>query len=211
MARTEPRRAVFLDRDKTLMEDPGYVSDPGQVRLLGGAAEAVARLRGAGYLVIVVTNQSGIARGKITEAQIAAVHERLRELLRRAGTDLDAIYYCPYLDGPDAVVAQYRRDSDLRKPRPGMLLQAAREMEIDLSRSWMIGDEARDAQAGRAAGCRTILLQRPEDSGSQFDTPVEKSPGNIPGALSVDDSSSPFADFTARGLAEAAEIVLSHQ
>ncbi|RIK67412.1 MAG: D,D-heptose 1,7-bisphosphate phosphatase [Planctomycetota bacterium] len=150
--------AVFLDRDNTLIADPGYISDPADVRLLPGAAEAVRRIRAAGYRAVVVTNQSGVARGRITEAQLEAVHLRLRALLRGERAELDAIYVCPYLDGPEAVVAAYRRDSDLRKPRPGMLLLAARELGLDLPHSWMIGDSPRDVEAGRAAGCRTILI-----------------------------------------------------
>lgn len=151
--------AVFLDRDNTLIEDPGYINDPAAVRLLPGAGEALRRIRAAGYRAVVVTNQSGVARGRITEGQLVAVHARLRELLGAEGAELDAIYHCPYLDGPEAVVAAYRRDSDLRKPRPGMLLLAARELGLDLARSWMVGDSARDVEAGRAAGCRTILIR----------------------------------------------------
>jgi D-glycero-D-manno-heptose 1,7-bisphosphate phosphatase len=153
-----PRPAVFLDRDNTLIEDPGYLRDASGVRLLNGAGQAVSRLRAAGYPVIVVTNQSGIARGLITEDDVAAIHQRMQELLASAGAHVDAIYYCPYLNGEEAVRPEYRVESDLRKPKPGMLLLAAREHAIDLSRSWMIGDSQRDVQAGRAAGCRTILL-----------------------------------------------------
>ncbi len=150
--------AVFLDRDHTLIEDPGYLNDPAQVRLLPGVAEAVRQLRAAGYLVVVATNQSGLARGLITDDQLAAVHARLRELLKAERADLDAIYHCPFLPGEAAVVEKYRGDSELRKPRPGMLLLAAKEMNIDLARSWMIGDSPRDVEAGRSAGCRTILI-----------------------------------------------------
>lgn len=181
---TPPRPAIFLDRDNTLIEDPGYIHDPDQVQLLPGVAAAIARARAAGYLAVVVTNQSGLARGRITEAGLDTVHARLRELLVRAGTSLDAIYHCPYLPGEEATVEKYRRDSDLRKPKPGMLLLAAREMNIDLARSWMIGDSDRDVQAGRAAGCRTILIgQR--------------------------DSQPPEADHVAADLPSAVEIVLS--
>jgi len=154
------RPAVFFDRDKTLIEDPGYISRPEQVKPFEDAAEAIARLRRAGYLIVVVSNQSGVARGLITEEQVARVHRRLEELLERRGARIDAIYFCPYLDGPDATVEAYRRDSDLRKPAPGMLLQAARDLQIDLERSWLIGDRARDIEAGCRSGCRTILLER---------------------------------------------------
>jgi D-glycero-D-manno-heptose 1,7-bisphosphate phosphatase len=150
--------AVFFDRDKTLIDDPGYISHPDQVRLLDGAAEAVSRLRAAGFTVVVATNQSGVARGLISEDDLKAIHLRLRDLLRAEGTDLDGIYYCPYLDGPEAVREEYRRDSDLRKPHPGMLILAAEELGLDLARSWAVGDSLRDVQAGLAAGCRTILI-----------------------------------------------------
>lgn len=160
MSKTTADPAVFLDRDNTLIEDPGYICDPNQVRLLPGAAAALRRLRQAGYLLVVATNQSGVARGLFTEDDLQAVHERLRELLRAEDADVDAIYYCPYLSGPEAVNDTYRRDSDLRKPRPGMLLLAAQELNLDLTRSWMVGDSERDMEAGRAAGCRTILITR---------------------------------------------------
>lgn len=150
--------AVFVDRDNTLIDDPGYLRDPENVRLLDGVAEALIRLRDAGYPVIVVTNQSGIARGYLSEAELEAIHKRMTDLLHARGAQVDAIYYCPYLNGPDAVIEEYRCASDLRKPKPGMFLLAAKEMNIDLEASWMIGDSDRDMQAGRAAGCRTILI-----------------------------------------------------
>ena len=152
------RPAVFLDRDGTIVEDPGYIADPDQVRLLPQAAEAIRRFISSGYVVIVVSNQSGIARGLFAEADLSKVHARLEELLEAQGVSLGGAYYCPYLDGPEAKVEAYRRDSDLRKPRPGMLLQAAREHEIDLRLSWMIGDSPSDIEAGRRAGCQTILI-----------------------------------------------------
>ena len=153
-----PTPAVFLDRDNTLIEDPGFIDRPEQVKLLPGAAEALHRMRAGGYKIVIVSNQSGVARGLFDESQLARVHERLRELLADEGVAVDAIYACPYLEGDEAVVEEYRRDSDWRKPKPGMLLEAARECDIDLSRSWMIGDRASDVEAGAAARCRTILV-----------------------------------------------------
>ena len=141
-----------------MIDDPGYLRDPENVRLLDGVAEALSRLRDAGYPVIVVTNQSGIARGYLSEEELETIHKRMADLLRTRDAAVDAIYYCPYLNGPDAVVEEYRRASDLRKPGPGMFLLAAKERNIDLEASWMIGDSDRDMQAGRAAGCRTILI-----------------------------------------------------
>jgi len=152
------RPAIFLDRDGTIIEDRGYVSRPEEVTLLPGAADAISRFRRAGFRVVVVSNQSGVARGLFTEKDLAAVHQRLEETLAKEGAALDAAYYCPFLDGPDAVIEAYRRESDLRKPKPGMLLQAARDLHLDLSRSWMIGDAESDVEAGRRAGCRTIWI-----------------------------------------------------
>lgn len=154
-----PRRpAVFLDRDGTIINDAGYIDDPKKVELLPGAATAIARLRDAGYLAVIVSNQSGVARGKFDEAKMNEVHGRVVEVLGECGATIDGAYHCPYLSGESAVVERYRRDSPMRKPNPGMLLEASRAHGIDLSRSWMIGDKLSDVAAGRAAGCRTILV-----------------------------------------------------
>lgn len=149
--------AVFFDRDGTLIEDSGYLSHPDQVKLLDGAAEVLKELQLLGYKTVVVSNQSGVARGIVSEEMLGRIHERLQELLALKGAALDGIYYCPY--HPDGVIPKYRRDSDLRKPQPGMLLAAAEAMDLDLKQSWMIGDSGRDVEAGRRAGCRTILVR----------------------------------------------------
>ncbi len=151
--------AVFLDRDGTIIDDVGYLNEPEKVRLLSGAADAIRRMRSAGYRVVIISNQSGIARGLLDEPTLAQIQARLEELLDLEGAGLDGVYYCPYLDGPQAVVEAYRRNSELRKPRPGMLFQAARELNLDLKQSWMIGDSASDVAAGHRAGCRTILVR----------------------------------------------------
>lgn len=156
--------AVFWDRDNTLIEDPGYLSDPDQVKLLPGAAQAIRRLADAGFENIIVTNQSAIARGLLDEPTLERIHARMRELLAAEGAEIDAIYYCPFLSGPEAVVEQYRLESDLRKPRPGMLAKASLERQIELAGSWMIGNSLSDTQAGRAAGSRTILIAPPDAS-----------------------------------------------
>lgn len=158
--------AVFFDRDGTLIEDPGYLNHPDQVKLLDGAAEVLKELKLLDYRAVVVTNQSGVARGIVSEEMLGRIHERLGELLAQKGAALDGVYYCPY--HPEGVIPKYRQDSDWRKPAPGMLLAAAEEMEIDLTRSWVIGDSLRDVEAGRRAGCRTILLQ--SASASQEET-----------------------------------------
>jgi D-glycero-D-manno-heptose 1,7-bisphosphate phosphatase len=149
---------VFLDRDETIIDDPGFIDDPDHVQLKPGAAEAIRRLRNVGFKLVVITNQSGIARGLLDEEQLAAVHARLRAVLEEHDAPVDAIYYCPYLDGPEAVVESYRQRSGLRKPSPGLLLQAARDLDLDLTRSWMIGDRPSDIEAGARAGCRTIRV-----------------------------------------------------
>ncbi len=148
--------AVFFDRDGTLIRDPGCISHPDQVELLGGAAEAVKEMQVLGYKTVVVSNQPGVAKGILTEETLGQIHGRLRELVAQKGASLDAIYYCPF--HPDGAVLKYRKDSDWRKPKPGMLLAAAGEMDIDLTKSWMIGDSLRDTEAGRSAGCKTILI-----------------------------------------------------
>ena len=147
---------VFLDRDGTLIEHYDYLTDPGQVELFPTAAPALRMLKERGFLLVMVTNQSAVARGMLTEQTLLAIHDRLKSLLAEQGAYLDQIYYCPY--HPDGAVEQYRRDSELRKPSPGMLRLAARELDIDLAGSWLIGDDQRDIEAGRAAGCRTILV-----------------------------------------------------
>jgi D,D-heptose 1,7-bisphosphate phosphatase len=181
--------AVFLDRDHTLIEDPGYLADPRAVRLMPGAAAALRRLAQAGYKLVVVTNQSGVARGLLTEDTLQKVHQEMRRQFQELGVALDGVYYCPF--HPQGAVAQYTQESDLRKPAPGMLLQAAKNLELDLAGSWMIGDSSRDMEAGRRAGCKTILLRRP----AQFD-----------------DSAEPAKpDFEVDNMAQAAELILTGQ
>lgn len=179
-------KAVFLDRDKTIIEDPGYINNPAQVRLIPGAAAALADLRKMGYKIIIVTNQSGIARGIVTEQALAQIHERLKQLLAEQTAYIDRIYYCPYHS--DGVIPKFRKDSDWRKPKPGMLFAAAKEMDIDLAASWMVGDDYKDIAAGKAAGCRTILI---------------KSHTNVP----VKQFNDPDADFEAINLRETVNIV----
>lgn len=149
-------RAVFLDRDGVLIEDTGYPDDPAAISLLPGVVEGLTRLRAAGWRLVVVTNQSGIARGKFTLDRLSAIHARLLALLTRAGIEIDALYYCPH--HPEAPVAEFRLDCDHRKPLPGMLLTAARTLDLDLARCWMVGDKEGDVQAGHAAGCRAVRL-----------------------------------------------------
>jgi D-glycero-D-manno-heptose 1,7-bisphosphate phosphatase len=159
MTRTRP--AVFFDRDNTLIAAHEYLGNPDDVRLIAGAADAVARLRQLGFAIVTASNQSGVARGYFDEAAVAAVNARMDQLLRQANPNaiIDRHEYCPF--HPDAVIEKYRQDSNLRKPKPGMLLRAANELNLDLSKSWMIGDAPRDIAAGQAAGCRTSLFHDP--------------------------------------------------
>jgi D,D-heptose 1,7-bisphosphate phosphatase len=152
-------KAIFLDRDDTLIEDPGYINNPDQVRLLDGVAEALIELKALGYKLIVATNQSAVARGIVSEKVLGEIHDRLKQLLAGKNAFLDRIYYCPF--HPDGVVPKYRKESDWRKPNPGMLRKAAEEMDIDLSQSWCVGNGSRDVEAGRRAGCKTILIDKP--------------------------------------------------
>ena len=152
-----PVPAVFLDRDGTLIREEHYLSRPEQVSLLPGAAAAVRTLNEAGMPVVVVTNQAGVARGIFPESRIAEVHARLADLLAVEGARVDAFYHCPH--HPSANIDAYRCDCECRKPRPGLLRTAARELGLDLSRSWMVGDKRSDLEAGAAAGCRTVLVR----------------------------------------------------
>lgn len=151
------RPAVFLDRDGTIIRDVGYLADPDGIDLLPGAVEGLLQLQQEGYLLVVVTNQGGVALGRMSLEQVHAVHRRLAEVLAGRGVQLTALYFSPY--HPRGSVAPYNREHDSRKPGPGMLLQAAGELHIDLPASWIIGDSARDIEAGLAAGVRTCYLR----------------------------------------------------
>ncbi len=151
------RPAVFLDRDGTLIREADYLRSPGQVRLLPRAAEAVRRLNDAGFAVVVATNQSGIARGLLTERDLDSIHTLLYNRLAKRAAHLDAVYFCPH--HPSEGLPSYRRRCDCRKPAPGMILRAARELDLDLTRCFAVGDSQRDLAAGRTAGCRTVLVR----------------------------------------------------
>ena len=155
------RPAVFFDRDNTLIVSDGYLGDPAKVVLVEGAADAVARARGLGFATVVFSNQSGVARGMFGEDAVHAVNAKMDEQLLDANPAavVDRHEFCPF--HPEAIVEAYRQDSPLRKPRPGMITQAAEKLALDLSRSWAIGDAPRDVEAGHAAGCRTILVKDP--------------------------------------------------
>jgi len=149
-------KAILLDRDDTLIEDPGYINHPDQVKLLDGVPEALVEMRAIGYKLVVVSNQSGVARGIVTEQVLAEIHDRLKALLAEKGAYLDAIYYCPC--HPEGIVPKYRKESNWRKPATGMLLAAAKDMGLDLTKCWVIGNSDRDIEAGAKVSCKTILL-----------------------------------------------------
>jgi len=151
-------RACFLDRDGVLIHEENYLADPAKARLIPGAAEAVKLAHEQGYKVIVVSNQSGIARGYFTMAQLKAVEARIDELLAAEGAALDANYYCCH--HPKGSVPELAVDCDCRKPKPGMLLQAERDFDVDPAHSFMIGDKTDDLNAGFAAGCAAAALVR---------------------------------------------------
>ncbi|HQY88493.1 MAG TPA: HAD family hydrolase [Tepidisphaeraceae bacterium] len=150
--------AVFFDRDNTLIINGDYLGDPEKVVLMPGAADAVARVRDLGFLVVVVSNQSGVARGLFTEADVIAVDDRMAQLLLADNpkAKIDRQEFCPY--HPAATVVDYLYDSERRKPKPGMMIDAAKALDIDLKESWVIGDAPRDIDAGKRAGCRGIFL-----------------------------------------------------
>lgn len=150
------RPAIFLDRDGVIVDDPGYVHRVEDLALLPDAVEGLKQLCSAGYALVIVTNQSGIARGYFTEAQYHVFTEALLARLHVAGVDIDAVHHCPHL--PDATVAAHAIDCDCRKPRPGMLLRAIAQLGLDPSRSFMVGDKPSDIEAGRAAGLRASFL-----------------------------------------------------
>ncbi|MEQ1894981.1 MAG: HAD family hydrolase [Planctomycetota bacterium] len=152
------RPAVFLDRDGTLVDELGFLARAEDLRLLPGAAAAVGRLNERGLAVIVVTNQSGIARGLFGERELAEVHARLGQELARAGARLDDVLYCPH--HPSEGAPPWRRHCECRKPAPGLVLEAARRHELGLAESWMIGDSLRDLECGARAGLAGSILVR---------------------------------------------------
>ena len=150
------RRAVFLDRDGTINVEKEYLYKLEDFEFIKQVPESIRTLKQAGFLVVVVTNQSGVARGYYTLADVERLHEHIQDRLSKAGTTVDAFYVCPH--HPEKGQGQYLLDCDCRKERPGMLLQAAEDFGIDLQNSYMVGDKIVDVQAGKNAGCRSILV-----------------------------------------------------
>lgn len=146
------RPAVFLDRDGTVIDEVGHLGEPDRVVVLPGIPAALRKLSQAGYALVVITNQAGVARGYFTEAEVAAVNERTASLLEEEAVRLDGCYHCPH--HPD-----FTGPCECRKPLPGLLLRAARDLDLDLTRSWMVGDHPSDAAAGQAAGASSIMVR----------------------------------------------------
>jgi histidinol-phosphate phosphatase family protein len=156
MSRPPTDRAVFLDKDGTLIDDVPYNVDPARIALAAGAAEGLRALHRGGYRLVVVSNQSGVARGLFPEAALGPVRDRIEELLDAFGVPLAGFYACPH--HPAGTVPAFAVECPCRKPRPGMLRRAAEELGLDLNASWLIGDILDDVEAGRRAGCRTVLI-----------------------------------------------------
>jgi len=158
-------RGVFLDRDGTIIEEVGYLSRVDQFRFIDGAAKAVKSLNASGLKVVIVTNQAGVARGYLSETALQEIHCRMADMLRAQSARLDAIYYCPH--HPIEGVGPYRMECNCRKPKPGMLDRAARELNIDLSQSFVVGDKITDLETGYAVGCKTVLVRTGYGLGSE--------------------------------------------
>lgn len=183
------KSAVFIDKDGTLIDDEPFNVDPARMRLAANAGPALRKLQALGYLLIVVSNQPGIARGLFTASDLEAVKQRLSSLLGEHRVTLDAFCYCPHW--PMGRIACLAFACDCRKPQPGMLLRAAASLQIRLAGSWMVGDILDDIEAGRRAGCRTILI----DNGNETEWQVD--PLRHPHRL-------------ARDLGEAASVIAAH-
>ena len=151
------RRAVFLDRDGTINVEKNYLIDPKEFELIAGVSQALKRLQVAGFLLVVVTNQSGVARGYFSLDEVEKLHQHMESLLAESGVMLAGIYSCPH--HPTAGQGEYLQDCDCRKGKPGLLLNAAQELNIDLQNSYMIGDKEADFLAGNAAGCQSFLVR----------------------------------------------------
>jgi D-glycero-D-manno-heptose 1,7-bisphosphate phosphatase len=166
-------KAVFLDRDGTINEEVGYLTDLSRLRLIPGAGAAIKRLNHAGYKVILVTNQSGVARGYFPESLVHEAHERLTNMLREEGAVLDGIYYCPH--HPTEGNTSYTMICDCRKPGTGLIDKAAMDFDIDINRSFLIGDKWSDVELAQRSGVLAILVM----SGFAPDDPGNKRPAYV--------------------------------
>lgn len=154
------QKAIFLDRDGTINKYVGFLRNIDDFELIDGVGEAIKKINASGYLAVVVTNQPVIARGEVTYKELEEIHNKMETLLGFEGAYLDAIYFCPHHPhkGYEGEIQELKIDCDCRKPKPGLLIRAAQELNIDLSRSFMVGDGENDIKAGKAAGCKTVLI-----------------------------------------------------
>jgi D-glycero-D-manno-heptose 1,7-bisphosphate phosphatase len=182
-------KAVFLDRDGTIIEDTGYISAPEEVKFIPGAIEAVKKLNQAGYKVIIISNQSGVARGILNEAMLQSIDKTMHRKILNGGAHIDGSYYCPH--HPEHGVYPYRQYCECRKPHPGLIKKATREHEIDLSKSFMVGDKATDIETGKRAGVKTLFVL--SGRGAEETKELKEKP-----------------DHLADNLPEAAEWILKH-
>lgn len=187
--RSAPQAAVFLDRDGTINQDVDYLSRAEDVELIPGAGQAIARLNRAGLAVVVVSNQSGLARGYFDWGDLAKVQAEINRQLAEHGAKVDAYYVCPHLPPPQGKVYELAIECDCRKPKPGLIMRAASQMALDLEESFMVGDRQRDVSSGRAANLTSILVETGQDDGA------EPEPGQEP-------------HFIARDLAQAVDWIL---
>jgi D-glycero-D-manno-heptose 1,7-bisphosphate phosphatase len=187
-------KAVFLDRDGTINEEVGYLTDLSMLRLIPGASSAIKRLNESGFKVVVVTNQSGVARGYFTESFVQETHERILQMLYDAGAHVDGIYYCPH--HPTTGNPLYTMVCDCRKPGTGLIDRAARDLTIDTSISYVVGDRWSDVELGQRAGAHTVLVR----SGFATDDP-----GNVRLPHVKD------PDFVAHDITEAADWIIQRQ
>lgn len=183
------RRAIFIEKDGALLDNIPHNVDPERMQLNRGAATALPTLYAAGYALVAISNQSGVAHGYITEGDLAGVEVRLREMLGGLGVPLAGFYYCPH--HPEGLLPRYARSCACRKPRAGMLRRAARDLNIDLSLSWVVGDILDDVEAGHVAGCASMLIDDGAETEWRTEHPVRR------------------ADAIADDLAEAALIIAS--
>ena len=180
-------KAVFLDKDGTLIENLPYNVDPNRIRFTAGAVEGLARLQRLGYLLIGISNQPGIALGYFTETALDVVTQRMRTLLAAEGVTLSGLYYCPH--DPAGRSHRYAMRCRCRKPAPGLLLAAAHIHDIDITQSWMIGDILDDIEAGERAGCRTVLLDNGNETvwkGGPYREPTYRAPDFAAAALLIE-------------------------
>ncbi|MDB5250261.1 MAG: hydrolase, HAD-superfamily, subfamily [Segetibacter sp.] len=153
---TEKRKAVFLDKDGTLIPDVPYNVNPDLITLEDGVIEGLRLLKKDGFCFVIISNQAGVAKGYFNYHQLNQVEQKINLLLQPAGIKIEKYLFCPH--HPEGKVKEYSTDCSCRKPKPGMILQAAKDLEINLEQSWMIGDILNDAEAGNRAGCKTILI-----------------------------------------------------